>query len=547
MKLKKLSILICLLLPLTIWSQRIQIYYSSEAEELMGRRNLVFSFQDSITALNYLNYSLTELINKGYYTASLDTLSIEGKDWFPKLYFGPLFEGIIVEKQASKTKKKHFSSTEFYALQEEQLKTYTNAGYPFARVMLSALKIDSGELTTAISVDPGELYKLNTIHVQGDSSLSTNLISNLLDVRPGELYHADKLASISKRLKQFNFITQIKSPELVFSEQGYDLYVYLTSNPISSVNGLIGLQQNPLTLKTMFTGDLQLRLQNDLHVGETILFNWKSRANQDQTLFGTVTFPFLFKTSFGTSTSFRIDRKDSSSLMTRSNLGLTFSMPNRALVKFYIENNTINQLSKLNKLTMPEITSLRYGISYFSQSLDYIPSPTQGNVIQTSFSCGNRTSSLNSEKQKNTLYSGEFSWSTYHRIYRSKHIIKGKLTYSGLFANQLFSNELIELGGFTSLRGFDEDALQATSYCVGSLEYRFLLDKNSFLSAFYDQGYYENHVGGYRKDSPYGIGAGITLGTKAGMFSMLYAVGKQSNSTFQLNSGKIHFGYVNFF
>lgn len=545
---KKLSILVCLLLPFSLFSQRIELHFSEEAEQIMGKRTLHVRFTDSTSAMRYLTNQLAELINKGYYTASIDTLRIDQQDWFPKIYIGPRFEGIYVKNEDNKKDKIHrYSSNEFFELQTDMLKTYVNAGYPFARVLLSSIEIDSSQLVASIQVEPGKLYPLKYIYVQGDSSLSPNLISNLLDIRVGEYFNADKLESIPKRLKQFNFITQIKSPELVFSENGFDLYLYLSSNPISSVNGLVGIQQNPVSLKTVFTGDIQLRLQNDLHVGETILFNWKSRANQDQTLFGTMTFPFLLKTSFGTSATFRIDRRDTSTLNTRSNIGLTFSMPNRALVKFYIENNQTNQLSQYTKLTLPEIQSFRYGISYFTQALDYIPSPTEGHVIQTTIACGNRTSTLQAEQQKNTLYTGDFSWSTYHRIFRSKHILKGKLTYSGLFANNLFSNELVSFGGFGSLRGFDEDALHATSYCIGSIEYRFLLDKNSFLTAFYDQGYYENYVDGYQKDAPYGLGAGITLGTKAGMFSMLYAVGKQHNTSFQINAGKIHFGYVNFF
>jgi hypothetical protein len=43
------------------------------------------------------------------------------------------------------------------------------------------------------------------------------------------------------------------------------------------------------------------------------------------------------------------------------------------------------------------------------------------------------------------------------------------------------------------------------------------------------------------------IGGGITLKTKAGILSIIYAVGKTENTVFKADKGQIHIGYINRF
>ncbi|MCC6690169.1 MAG: hypothetical protein IT235_01425, partial [Bacteroidia bacterium] len=48
-------------------------------------------------------------------------------------------------------------------------------------------------------------------------------------------------------------------------------------------------------------------------------------------------------------------------------------------------------------------------------------------------------------------------------------------------------------------------------------------------------------------DTPYGFGAGTSFETKAGIFSLDYALGSQLGNPIYLKSGKIHFGIVSYF
>ncbi|HQI46911.1 MAG TPA: hypothetical protein PLC59_12715, partial [Bacteroidales bacterium] len=60
--------------------------------------------------------------------------------------------------------------------------------------------------------------------------------------------------------------------------------------------------------------------------------------------------------------------------------------------------------------------------------------------------------------------------------------------------------------------------------------------------------YYDSKtVQKYIHDTPYGFGAGVCFETKAGIFSLTYALGKQFDNPIYLKSGKIHFGVVSYF
>jgi hemolysin activation/secretion protein len=115
------------------------------------------------------------------------------------------------------------------------------------------------------------------------------------------------------------------------------------------------------------------------------------------------------------------------------------------------------------------------------------------------------------------------------------------------YAPEIYQNELFRFGGLNSLRGFNEEELFASTRVVGTLEYRFLLDRNSNVFVFYDQAFYENNAAIYSKDNPLGFGAGLSFGTNLGIFSISYALGKQQGNPILMRNGKIHFGYIAYF
>jgi len=116
---------------------------------------------------------------------------------------------------------------------------------------------------------------------------------------------------------------------------------------------------------------------------------------------------------------------------------------------------------------------------------------------------------------------------------------------AGLYASEpVYENEMYKIGGINTVRGFDEKAILASSYAILSLEPRLLLSKNSALYLFGDIAWYESKlIDNQVTDTPVGFGAGINIDTKAGIFKLNYALGKQFNNPIKFSDSKVHFGF----
>jgi hemolysin activation/secretion protein len=136
-----------------------------------------------------------------------------------------------------------------------------------------------------------------------------------------------------------------------------------------------------------------------------------------------------------------------------------------------------------------------------------------------------------------------------HYIPLGKQAVLKTALHAGWFqSDSYFINELFRLGGYKLLRGFDEESIYTNRYGVLTLEYRLLLAQNSYFAVFTDAGrtHFENNTVSYWRNY-IGMGLGLALQTKTGIFNISYALGKESNSKLDLQKSKIHVGFTSLF
>jgi hemolysin activation/secretion protein len=197
-----------------------------------------------------------------------------------------------------------------------------------------------------------------------------------------------------------------------------------------------------------------------------------------------------------------------------------------------------------------------YGIEYKLQNLDYLYNPRRGYDMLVSGSVGTKQihrnpaindSLYNNIKLNTTQYKFTALLSFYIPLF-TKSTIKLGLNAASLQGEDLFENELFRIGGLNTIRGFDEGSIYASTYSIATVEYRYIFEQNSYLFAFWNGAYYESKTyNNFVHDTPYGFGVGVSFETKAGIFSLSYALGKQFNNPFILKDAKISFGIVNYF
>lgn len=555
-----------LFLSFLLIGQKNYILTFTTNEYSIFKKNIESKFTDSLQAKNYLQNLQLSAIKKGYVLASIDSISYLENELKTSFYLGPKFGTANLKlndtdlryfKQYMKVNEKFFTNATFSphqisALLKKMHSTLENNGYPFSKVFLDKIKIEGTNLQANIIVQKNELFKWTEVHIKGDSAISKMFLSNIIRIKPGDKYNQEELIQITKRLKQVNFIKEIKPHEVLFTKNGAELFLYVKSNPISSINGVVGLQPNPKTNKVDFTGDISLKLLNTIKRGELLELNWKSMQAQTQSLKGKINYPFLLKSPFGIDGQFNLYKRDTTYLELKSTIGIQYFIKGGNYLKLFYQNSSSNILSGAannpNFTNLGTVHSNGYGIAILRKQVDYIPNPSRGFIFNSEVSIGTRKSRTTDTSKViiSNTYRSDVSIEFFIPLAK-RHIIRVASQTDYYFAPRIYQNEVARFGGLTSLRGFNEEELFATTKSLMSFEYRFLVDQNSRAFLFYDQSWYENNATKYYKDHPFGFGAGFSFGTNIGIFSLSYAQGKQFNNPILIKNGKVHFGYVAYF
>lgn len=524
------------------------------------------TFADSSSALQYLKDLQLDAIARGYLLASVDSIRYRKTGADVHFFTGEKMGNFSVRidseelrflRKNSRINEKFltqipFTPAELSRTMEKILNTYLNNGYPFTSLRLKPEPWDVGDLKMHLEIDRGLLYSWTDIHVRGDSSISQKYISNLIEIKIGDVYNEEEWHKISGRIEQVAFLKEIKPSEILFTRDGAELYLYLESVPTSSINGILGFQPNPVSKKLQLTGEINLRLLDVLHRGELLDVRWQSIQTQTQSLEAHVNYPFLFNTPFGIDGTFDLYKRDTSFIELTASAGVQYFLNQGSYLKAFYRFNSSNTLSggANNPLfsKLGNVESHSYGLSFQLNRVDYLPNPSRGINLLVEGSTGTRKSwqSDTSAVTSSLVYRGKINIEGFIPLHK-RHVLRLSSVTDFYSANNIFQNEVYRYGGLTSQRGFNEDELYATTKTTASVEYRFLLDRNSHVFAFYDISWYENNSNLYYNDTPYGFGVGFAFSTKLGVFSISYALGKQFNNPVQLRNSKVHFGYIVFF
>jgi hypothetical protein len=125
--------------------------------------------------------------------------------------------------------------------------------------------------------------------------------------------------------------------------------------------------------------------------------------------------------------------------------------------------------------------------------------------------------------------------------------IKTAINAAVFQSGNIFRNELFQIGGYKLLRGFDEESQFVSQYAIATAEYRYLIGMNSNFFAFADGGWARHPMLEDPNHTYISTGVGLSFETKAGIFNIVWAVGKQDDTDFNLRQSKIHLGFVNYF
>ena len=457
-----------------------------------------------------------------------------------------------------------FSNTRYNPRQLDELCTkilsaYENNGYPFASVFLDSVDIQQSNISLKLYCSPGLRVQMDSLTVIGDLKISRKFLESFLDLKAGSIYNASTLKNLEKRLNELSFLQSAQAPKLTFYADKARLNLVLEKRNASQFEGILGFLPDNNTGKLQLTGDLNLHLKNAFRSGESLGFSFKGLPGKSRELNLHTNLAELFSTRMGIGLSFNLFKQDSSFQNVDARAGINYRIK-KGYLNFFVSTRSGSPIvsTQVNEVELPSYASLKvvsYGVGWMYNTLNSSVPSSRGIFIQLNAEAGRKkiaTSSIPQEivdrfQLRSSQYRVESTAQVYFPLSKRGVLKLGNQT-GLLLGKDFFENELYRVGGFSTLRGFDEQSILATNFSVFSSEYRFMIEKQSFLFAFINQGLINYHtIKISSNDKPQGVGAGISLETRAGMFSLAYALGKQKDNPLNLQRGKIHFGLTTLF
>ena len=560
MKIKNLIIFVFVLISAQTFSQELSLeIYSQNSDEnrLLSTVEFNKNFSDFKELKNELNFVLEKLKKIGFIKAEINQIQqIENTKYEAEFSLKNQIKNIYVFGMDSIALKDYKNYTKIdnkktLILPIEKVENFfkklneflSNKGFPFNSAKLTNIeRFENDNLMAEIEINFEKERKINKIVVKGYENFPESYLKYLTKYKIGEKFNLDEIQQNSELLNQLRFVKQIKKPEILFTEDSTSIYLYLEKQKRNNFDGFIGFSSDESDNNVQFQGYLDFELVNNFNFGEEIEFLYKSEKNADRILKTNIDLPYIFKSPIGANLGLILTKKDSS------------FVTNEQFVSFFYKNSRnhkfslgIRSIQSDEQLEIPNADFQDYE-TFFSDFIYEYSKYNQDNLLFPikenylfKISQGKRTSN---DQQNNQLFINMdltkiFDFGLKNSIYLNfKSEILDSETY--------FSNELSRFGGANSIRGFDENSFFSNKYFLLITEYRLKLNNTIYINSIFDVGNYENKlINAY--NNIYGVGMGVGLLTKGGIFSLSYALGSDMKQTLDTKNAKIHIKYSSFF
>lgn len=590
-KLKLLAFLLLLICNGAVAQNAYGVHYTLADSVQVDTALLKTVFTDRQAAMQYVAELPALLQGKGYVTASVDSARFDSLSARVALFLGQAYQWATVVTspadeevlQGVRWNSNTLSGTamNFTALQswKEKLLDYLEErGHPFARISLDSIGLTENKLSARLQIYRGPLYHIDSIRVYGDVRLDNRFLQRYLDLPNGTLYNKKKLQEVGKRLAALTYVQEVQPSNLTLLGTGSVLNLYLKPRRSSQVNVLVGFLPNSdatAEKKFLVTGEANILLRNALGAAETIGLNWQQLQVQSPRLNFLYDHPYIFQSPFGLNFTFDMFRKDTAFLNVSMRLGAVYNLSAVQSATIFLQRrstlvNGINVASVQQSKKLPQdgdVSSLNLGITYEVNTTNYRFNPRQGWEWVVTASAGTKKLKRNNAilelkdpfdplfdyarlydtvKMKTYQFRVQGALAKYFPLGKQSAFKTG--VQGGIFQSEsIFRNETFQIGGYKLLRGFDEESQFVSQYLVATGEYRYLVGPNSAFFAFVDGGWARHPLINNTNYSYISTGLGLSFETGAGIFNLVWAMGKRNDAELNLRQSKIHLGFVNYF
>ena len=490
-----------------------------------------------------------QLLQQGFIETQILQISKQGDLVVAQLSLGQHYESIhlFAEKSLFEFLElddiKNLDNSPYYIVKlsalENFLETLTSnlsaKSYPFARVALKNISpIEASTLGADLSVITKKARQLHSIKIKGYEKFPKAFIKHYLGIKPNTPFDLNTIRSKTEALNQLNFTKQIRPAEVLFTPDSTHIYLYLEQTKSNQFDGFLGFGSDEATGALDLNGYLNLNLVNTLNFGESFRLNYRSDENELKTFRAQLTLPYLFKSPIGSELELNIFKKDSTFTTAEQAANLFYQINPKQKLFLGIRTSQSNTLAAENTTTLSNYKTNAYEIKY-----TYLKRTTQNllfpikSALEIRLSTANRKTTDTQTAQSLFLLKG-----TKQINLNAKNSLYVRFHAQAIESETYLSNELIRFGGINSIRGFEENSIDATRLGVLASEYRYQLSPNLYIHSIIDAAYFESPS--LDRQKLYGFGVGFGLRTEAGLLKFNLANGKTETQNFKISESKVH-------
>lgn len=420
------------------------------------------------------------------------------------------------------------------------LKTLESKGYSLAKIRLVNFRNSNNHLLADLEIQSEKLRTLNDIVFNGFAKFPESHIKNLKRLYRNTLFNQETLKKLYSDVEKFRFAKQIKYPEILFTKDSTKVYIYLEKAKPNTFEGFIGFTNTDQ--KFRLNGYLDAKLLNILNAGEKFSIYWKSDGKNQKTFDLNTEIPYIFKSPLGIKAHLNIFKQDSTFQNARTELDLGYYFNYNTKVYVGYQSTESSEIQNLNSSLLSDYTNsfVTTHLDYTNYTLDdpLFPEKTTA-LLKIGFGKRNTSIATNQQVFSSIVVS--------HNLYLNpKNSINLKTQTYYLKSDQYITNELFRFGGINSIRGFSENSLQGNIFSSLLTEYRYAFNPAIYIHSIIDYGYSEDKTT-HTTNKLVGLGIGLGLQTKNGLFHLIYANGSNQDQAIKLSNSIVHISFKTIF
>lgn len=441
---------------------------------------------------------------------------------------------------------------------QDVLKRYENAGFPFAKLTITQIGIDTVRATVILyfSFDRGKRCTVDRIMVKGNVDTRDYVVGRQCRIPSGSEYRQSEIDKVKNRLMKLRLFASVSDPVYYIASDGSGvLQVEVKEKNNNTFDGIIGyMPGTKQTDKGYFTGLVNIQMRNLFGTGRGAAIRWQKLERSTSELELQYTEPWMFNYPLTLETRYYQKQQDSSYVQRSIEAAIDYAATGEFSLGFeFGYQRVIPTLRDIPVFTGYNASSSFTGIRFRFDTRDDPLLPREGYMLQNYYRFVSKTISgpaeyITADTKTHAQQQKIILDAQYLQPLTAAFILSAGLHAREIRGSMIESADLYRLGGTNSLRGYRENQFSAGRVAWLNLEGRSFMARRSYAFLFFDAGYLKQSENAALKIThaeavKTGFGAGLVLESGLGLMNVSFALGKGDS----FSQGKIHFGLVNEF